>query len=369
MIGARSRQGRATLDLSGVALGRRSGRARARSRHRRLRRTDGRRRRSAPSRGRSRARRRQAVVTANKALLARHGVALAALAEKHGVGAQFRGRGRRRHPDRQDAARGPRRQFVRARLRHPQRHLQLHPHPHGAGAAVLRRMPQGGAAARLCRGRSDLRHRRLRHRPQARDPDQPRLRHRGRSRGDLRRGHLVDHAATISRPPTNSATASSCSAWRSAPSTASSSACIRPWCRKDSAIAEVDGRDQCGRDRRRRHRRRSRSSGPGAGGEATASAVVADIVDIARGVRVAPFGRPVGAARPTAAARADAAPRRRLLHPPARRRPAGHRSPTIAQAHGRREDFARNRSCSAIAAAGRTAATIRAAPAARRRSC
>jgi homoserine dehydrogenase len=33
--------------------------------------------------------------------------------------------------------------------------------------------------------------------------------------------------------------------------------------------------------------------GPGAGGAATASAVVADIADIARGVRVSPFGRPV----------------------------------------------------------------------------
>jgi homoserine dehydrogenase len=35
--------------------------------------------------------------------------------------------------------------------------------------------------------------------------------------------------------------------------------------------------------------------GPGAGGAATASAVVADIGDIARGVRSAPFGRPVAA--------------------------------------------------------------------------
>ena len=34
--------------------------------------------------------------------------------------------------------------------------------------------------------------------------------------------------------------------------------------------------------------------GPGAGGEATASAVVADIADIAKGVRSAPFGLPVG---------------------------------------------------------------------------
>ncbi|ACB95027.1 homoserine dehydrogenase [Beijerinckia indica] len=36
-------------------------------------------------------------------------------------------------------------------------------------------------------------------------------------------------------------------------------------------------------------------AGPGAGGEATASAIVADIADIARGVRSAPFGLPVAA--------------------------------------------------------------------------
>jgi len=42
--------------------------------------------------------------------------------------------------------------------------------------------------------------------------------------------------------------------------------------------------------------------GPGAGGHATASAVVADIGDIARGVRTAPFGRPSG--RLTASKRA-----------------------------------------------------------------
>jgi homoserine dehydrogenase len=34
--------------------------------------------------------------------------------------------------------------------------------------------------------------------------------------------------------------------------------------------------------------------GPGAGGAATASAVLSDIADIARGVRCAPFGRPTG---------------------------------------------------------------------------
>ncbi|MGY3452767.1 homoserine dehydrogenase [Bradyrhizobium sp. USDA 4353] len=39
--------------------------------------------------------------------------------------------------------------------------------------------------------------------------------------------------------------------------------------------------------------------GPGAGGAATASAVVADIADVARGIRSAPFGRPVEKLQPT----------------------------------------------------------------------
>ncbi|MGH6851051.1 MAG: homoserine dehydrogenase, partial [Methylocella sp.] len=39
-------------------------------------------------------------------------------------------------------------------------------------------------------------------------------------------------------------------------------------------------------------------AGPGAGGEATASAIVADIADIARGVRSTPFGWPVASLKP-----------------------------------------------------------------------
>ncbi|HYW61943.1 MAG TPA: homoserine dehydrogenase [Bradyrhizobium sp.] len=39
--------------------------------------------------------------------------------------------------------------------------------------------------------------------------------------------------------------------------------------------------------------------GPGAGGAATASAVLADIADVARGIRAKPFGRPVGKLRST----------------------------------------------------------------------
>src|SRR6476620_3159539 len=42
--------------------------------------------------------------------------------------------------------------------------------------------------------------------------------------------------------------------------------------------------------------------GPGAGGAATASAVVADIADVARGIRAKPFGRPVARLRATAKA-------------------------------------------------------------------
>ncbi len=54
--------------------------------------------------------------------------------------------------------------------------------------------------------------------------------------------------------------------------------------------------------------------GPGAGGMATASAVMSDIGDVARGMRTPPFGCP--AAQLVAQRKAaDAAPRGRLLHP------------------------------------------------------
>ena len=44
-----------------------------------------------------------------------------------------RGGGRRRHPDHQDAARGARRQPADPHLRNPERHLQFHPDPDGGG--------------------------------------------------------------------------------------------------------------------------------------------------------------------------------------------------------------------------------------------
>ena len=174
----------------------------------------------------------KSVVTANKALLARHGVAPRGDGREEPGGAQFRSRGRRRHPDREDAARGSGRQFARPHLWNSQRHLQLHPDPHGAGEARLRRLPEGGAAARLCRGRSDFRHRGPRYGAEARHPGQPRLRHQGRSERRLCGGHLVHR---IGRPGMGGRARLSREAARgrgAGRTKASSSACIRPWCRK-----------------------------------------------------------------------------------------------------------------------------------------
>ena len=78
--------------------------------------------------------------------------------------------------------------------------------------------------------------------------------------------------------------------------------------------------------------------GPGAGGAATASAVVADIADVARGIRAKPFGRPVERLRATKQG-ADGAPRGRLLHPPDGARSRRHRR-HHRHAACRTEDFA-----------------------------
>ena len=67
-------------------------------------------------------------------------------------------------------------------------------------------------------------------------------------------------------------------------------------------------------------------SGPGAGGDATASAVMSDIADIARGDRVGTFGRPASSLEPYRRA-GDARARGRLLHPPRRSTTGRARSP------------------------------------------
>ncbi len=80
---------------------------------------------------------------------------------------ELRGRGRRRHPHREVVAREHARQLDFARLRHSERHEQLHPHAHAARGAALRRRAARGAGAGIRRGRSDIRRRRPGRGPQA----------------------------------------------------------------------------------------------------------------------------------------------------------------------------------------------------------
>jgi hypothetical protein len=101
--------------------------------------------------------------------------------------------------------------------------------------------------------------------------------------------------------------------------------------------------------------------GPGAGGAATASAVVADIADVARGIRAKPFGRPVARLRATKKApmeRHEGGYYIRLMA----RDLAGHRGHHRDGGSPSRR-FRSNRSCSAIP----TALTPRARPAKLRR--
>ena len=104
---------------------------------------------------------------------------------------------------------------------------------------------------------------------------------RSRSTRSTSRASATSRRST-SRSPTSSATASSCSASRGRPTAASSSACIPAWCRNRAPIAQVEGvfnavvveGDLVGR---------VMLEGRGAGAGPTASAVVADLIDIARG--------------------------------------------------------------------------------------
>ena len=79
--------------------------------------------------------------------------------------------------------------------------------------------------------------------------------------------------------------------------------------------------------------------GPGAGGDATASAVAADIADIARG-ESQPRLRPAGRRARRGRARADAAPRGRLLRAPRRGR-STRLDGDDRHPHGRAQNLAR----------------------------
>ena len=227
----------------------------------------------------------------------------------------------------------------RAHLRHPQRHLQLHPDPHGAGEAVLRRLPAD--AQRLGYAEADPTFDIEGHDTAQKlvDPREPRLRHQGRSGARSMSRASPRSRRPISKRPTSSAIASSCSASR---------------CDTDKGIEQRvhptmvpqgfgdrpgDGRDQCGDGRCRRHRadhagrpRRRRHGDRLRGGRrhrrhrarrAHARRSAAPAVELSR--------QPQGA---------DAAPRGRLLHPPAGASTSPGTAATIAQAPRRAEHLA-----------------------------
>ena len=133
------------------------------------------------------------VVTANKALLAKHGAALAALAEKNGVTLKFEAAVAGGIPivkalresligNGIDAVNG----ILNGTCNYILTEMERGPH--------LRRCAEGGAGPRLCRGRSHLRCRRRRHRAQARAADHARLRHAHVVRVRLCRRHREHHA-------------------------------------------------------------------------------------------------------------------------------------------------------------------------------
>ena len=237
------------------------------------------------------------VVTANKALLAKHGIALANLAEKNGVALNFEAAVAGGIPVIKTLREGLAANSVQARLRHLERHLQLHPDQDAGWRRHVRRGAQGGAGQGLCRGRSDVRHRRLRCRAQARAADEPRIRHHRRLRPDPRRRASRRSAPPTSRPRTAWASASSCSASRSRRHPASRRASDPAMVPKHSAIAEVSGVTNCvaidgdfvGS---------LLLVGSGAGAGPTASAVASDILDIARGLVLPPFLKPTATLKP-----------------------------------------------------------------------
>ncbi len=241
------------------------------------------------------------VVTANKALLAAHGIELAAIAENNGALLNY------------EAAVAGGIPVIKA-LRESMTGntiSRVYGIMNGTCNYILTKMEkeglsfeaclEGSPEARLCRGRPGLRHRRQRYRPQAIDPDEPCLRH-----GRLRPTTSISKASpispsTISMPRPISDTGSSFSGSPSAPKAASSSAYIQRWFPYDSVIAQVDGvtnavaieSDILGE---------LLMVGPGAGGNATASAVLGDVADIAKsrpGAQHVPaFGRPTNALLP-----------------------------------------------------------------------
>ena len=133
---------------------------------------------------------------------------------------------------------------------------------------------------------------RPRHRAQARDPGQPRLRHRASTPTAI----YVEGITSITPADLEAADELGYRIKLLGVAVRTESGIEQ---RVHPTMVPQGLRDRAGDGRHQRgdHRCRGRFTpitlvGPGAGGMATASAVVADIVDIARGVRAAPFGRP-----------------------------------------------------------------------------
>ena len=185
---------------------------------------------------------------------------------------------------------------------------------------------QGGAAPRLRRGRSDLRHRRRRRRAQGDDHERDRVRHAGAVRqGATSKASRKLQAADISYAEQLGYRIKLLGITKRTDARASSCACTRRWSRRKRLIANVEGAmnavvvqgDAVGT---------TLYYGKGAGAEPTAIAVIADLVDITRLHTADPEHRvPHLAFQPDQlcehADPADRRGRHRVLPAPARRRP------------------------------------------------
>ena len=223
-----------------------------------------------------------------------------ALAETRGVAAAVRSSRSRRHPHRQGAARKPDRLRRRRGARHPQRHLQLHSDPDGSdrrrlspkcsptrsGWAMPRPTRASTSAAAIplisshcSRAWPSASRRRFRRRP--------------------RRGHRAYHAGDIAFAREFGFRIKLLGMARRTDDGHRPAGRIPPWCRWRTPLADVDGALQC-RGGRCGEPAAFFFEGRGPAQAPTASAVVADIVDIARGNRRLGFsaGRRTAGRRP-----------------------------------------------------------------------
>ena len=278
----------------------------------------------------------KSVVTANKALIAKHGRHLAEARRDQGACARLRGVGCRRHSGHQDVARQPRRQSDLARLRHPQRHLQLHPLPHGGGAisfgeclADAQKLGYAEADPTFDIGGFDTAHKLAILTALAFGteitPDAIAVE-------GIEKITLADIAAAselgyrIKLLGVAERTAAGIEQRVHPTMVPRSSAIAQVMGVTNAVTIDADAVQEL------------TLVGPGAGGAATASSVVADIADIARGLRLPPFGLPAKLLAPLRRAPIQT-PRGRLLYPPFGLRPPGCRR-RDRDAHGRARDLA-----------------------------